>query len=87
MTQRLCTVTAFGLLAAAFAGGRAPADNPRPRPAQQPPVVVQVRRDGFHWGDAAIGAAATLGVTLAAGGVLVVARSGAPRPERNHHHA
>lgn len=33
------------------------------------PVVVEVRGNSFHWGDAAVGAAATLGLVLAGLGV------------------
>lgn len=39
------------------------------------PVVVEVRRGGFHWGDAAIGAAAGCGLALAAGGLVLLTRS------------
>jgi hypothetical protein len=37
---------------------------------QTGPVVIQTARGGFAWGDAAIGAAAVLGVLLVAAGVL-----------------
>jgi hypothetical protein len=37
------------------------------------PVVVEVRRDGFHWKDAGVGAVAACAlVTIAVGLVLVV---------------
>jgi hypothetical protein len=40
------------------------------------PLVVEVRDRGFDWADAAIGAAATLGVvTAGAGAALVIRRS------------
>jgi hypothetical protein len=85
MTSRLSKSTGCGLLvAAALAGSAGAAKHPAP-PAQGPPVVVQVRGDGFHWGDAAVGAAATLGLTLAAGGFVVLLRNGSPRSERTHH--
>jgi hypothetical protein len=44
-----------------FAGPAATAGGTPTTPS--PPVVVRVS-DGFHWGDAAIGAAATLGFVL-----------------------
>lgn len=37
---------------------------------QTGPVVIQTTHGGFAWGDAAIGAAAALGVLLVAAGVL-----------------
>jgi hypothetical protein len=40
------------------------------RPTPPAPVVVQTRGGGFAWGDAAIGAAAALGLVLALSGVL-----------------
>jgi hypothetical protein len=44
------------------------------------PVVVRVTDGGFHWGDAAIGAAAGSGLTLLVGGTVRGARR---TPERN----
>jgi hypothetical protein len=83
MEQRLSTAAAYGfLIAATLASGAAATDR---APAQRAPVVVQVGGDGFHWGDAAIGAAVTLGATAASGGVLVLARSRPQPAERNHH--
>lgn len=38
------------------------------RPSRSP-VVVEVSDDGFDWGDAAIGAAAAIGVGLAGAGI------------------
>lgn len=75
----------FLLLTAASAGTGAASSGSPARPAQRSPVVVQVGDNGFHWGDAAIGAAATLGLGVAAAGVLVVAHSASPRSERNGH--
>ena len=43
------------------------------RPARSP-VIVEVSDDGFDWADAAIGAAAAIGVTLAGAGATLVAR-------------
>jgi hypothetical protein len=45
------------------------ADSPSKEPK---PVVVQPTRSGFDWGDAAIGAAAALGLVLAVTGALVL---------------
>jgi hypothetical protein len=56
---------------------------PAPGGAQEPPpkgdqprspVVVEVRRDGFHWADAGVGAAATLATIAIAAGVAAVRR-------------
>jgi hypothetical protein len=85
MTWRLTTSTGCALLVtAAFAGGAGAGGRPS-TPAQRPPVVVQVGDDGFHWGDAAVGAAAVLGLTFAAGGLVVLIRARSPRQEGNHH--
>jgi len=62
----------------AHAGAPAPRPNPEP-------IVVKVD-DGFHWGDAGIGAAAGVGAALIAAGGLVLVR-GADRlaaQESNH---
>jgi len=73
MTRRLSTGTACGLLlATTLASGAAATDR---APTERAPVVVQVGGSGFHWGDAAIGAAVALGVTAASGGVLVLLRT------------
>ena len=55
---------ALALLCAVFAA-------PVARAAQQPkprvgPIVVEVQDGGFHWGDAAIGAGAAIGVVCVA---------------------
>jgi hypothetical protein len=43
---------------------------PRSRTEQpRPPVVVKVSEGGFHWADAAIGAAAATGAALALAGM------------------
>jgi hypothetical protein len=38
------------------------------------PVVVEVRRDGFHWADAGVGAAAALATVAIVIGVAMVLR-------------
>ena len=44
------------------------------------PVLVEVRRDGFHWGDAGVGAAAALAVVVIAAGAALVVRERHDRP-------
>ena len=44
------------------------------------PVVVEVRRGGFHWSDAGVGAAAALAVVAIAAGVALVLRGRHDRP-------
>jgi hypothetical protein len=73
MPRRLLTLGACALVVAIMAAPSSRATAPRPTP--RPPVVVEVRRDGFHWGDAAIGVAAALGVGLAASGVRALRRA------------
>ena len=51
----------------------APAADAQERPSRSP-VVVEVSDDGFDWADAAIGAAAAIGVGLAGAGVVLAAR-------------
>jgi hypothetical protein len=74
----LALVVACGAVVPAAASARPlPADPPWP--ANQPSVqVVEVSgHHGFEWGDAGIGAAAGLGLSmLAAGGVVVSQRRG-----------
>jgi hypothetical protein len=60
-------VALAGLSPVADAG--APAPHPKPEP-----IVVKID-DGFHWGDAGIGAAAGVGAALLAAGGLVLLRS------------
>jgi hypothetical protein len=57
----------------------APGVSAAPRPestsaAPRSPVLVEVRRDGFHWGDAGVGAAAALAIVAIAAGVALVYR-------------
>ena len=64
------TCVAATLAAAAPAAG----DSKR-QPTTSKPVPVIVRpSDGFHWGDAAIGAAAGVGAAIAAMGGITLAR-------------
>jgi hypothetical protein len=67
----------ISLIATAVAapGVRAQSDNARTRS----PVVVEVRRDGFRWGDAGVGAAAALALVAIAAGVAVVIRGRSAR--------
>ena len=60
----LCLAGSFATGALAVGGSTTP---------QARPVVVQTS-DGFDWGDAGIGAAAGLGVGLAATGALTLVR-------------
>jgi hypothetical protein len=67
----LRTCLALSLMAAAIAAPGV-GDAQSPEPAGRKAVVVEVR-DGFHWADAGVGAAAALAtVAIAAGGVAVV---------------
>ena len=70
------------LIAAAFAaagvGGAQGAQTEGARPRS--PVVVELRRDGFHWADAGVGAAAALASVAIAVGVALVLRDRRDRP-------
>jgi hypothetical protein len=57
----MCVATALALFLAAPAFGR----SGQPRQS----VVVKVSDGGFHWGDAAIGAAAASGAAVALAGI------------------
>lgn len=57
-------------LAAAAPGPAVPKQQPAP---PRTPVVVRTS-DGFHWSDAAVGAAAGVGAAIAAMGVITLAR-------------
>jgi len=65
----LSTVLAVAFPGAAIAEGSGPGGRTSPAP-----VVVRVSDGGFHWGDAAIGAAAAGGVALALTGASMVRR-------------
>src|SRR2546423_7656088 len=76
-THRISTALAVALATGAVAPAGASAMLPAPDPP--PPhhrTIVLVRADsGFDWGDAGIGAAGALGLSmLAAGGIIVVTR-------------
>jgi hypothetical protein len=42
--------------------------------AQGAPIVVEVHDHGFHWGDAAVGAAGAFGLTLLSVAVVIAFR-------------
>jgi hypothetical protein len=65
-----CVIAAAVALAALSPVAHARAPAPRSNPE---PIVVKVD-DGFHWGDAGIGAAAGVGAALVAAGGLVLVR-------------
>jgi predicted outer membrane protein len=44
------------------------------KPALQPSVVVKVSDGGFHWGDAAVGAAAAIAMALLVLGLVLTFR-------------
>ncbi|MDQ2911068.1 MAG: hypothetical protein M3R39_08655 [Actinomycetota bacterium] len=73
-TTRLALATAWlaaTLASGAFAGSTPKTENPVPKAV---PIVVHTA-NGFDWGDAAIGAAAGLGVALAAAGGITLVRN------------
>ena len=52
-----------------FAGGTGAADG-----QERTPIVVRVEQGDFHWSDAAVGALAGVGISLAVTGCLVLVR-------------
>jgi hypothetical protein len=66
------------VIAAAGVTG-APSSQPESAKARSP-VLVEVRRDGFHWGDAGVGAAAAVAVVAMAAGAALVYRERRNRP-------
>jgi len=62
------------LIGAAIAAPGVSGAQPSPTTDRRSPVVVEVRRDGFHWADAGVGAAAALAVVAIAAGVALVLR-------------
>ncbi len=68
-TGRLRIVAVLALVALSpVARAGTPAPHPKPQP-----LVVKVNDDGFHWGDAGIGAAAGFGAALVLSGSLALA--------------
>jgi hypothetical protein len=72
MTRLLLRLAAYAAVAAALSCPVAAATRADSPPREPKPVVVQPTRSGFDWGDAAIGAAAALGLVLAVTGALVL---------------
>jgi hypothetical protein len=68
--SRLASRVALVVLFAAFVAPVAGAEQ-RPKP-QASPVVVEIHDHGFHWFDAAVGAAAAIGVVCVAGVALLL---------------
>ena len=64
---RSCITVALLIVLLAPAGFAATGDRP-------PSVVVKVEGGGFHWGDAAVGAAATLAAGLLVLGLVLIFR-------------
>jgi hypothetical protein len=62
----LTSVIAAAIAAPGVSGARSPEP-------ERSPVLVEVR-DGFHWGDAGVGAAAALASVAIAAGVVLVLR-------------
>jgi hypothetical protein len=79
--HRIRTAVAVALAAGAVAPAGASAMLPRPDPVPPPkPVPVHVS-SGFDWGDAGIGAAGALGLSIiAAGGIVFLGRRGPHGP-------
>jgi hypothetical protein len=50
------------------------ASGPSASHGQETPIVVRVEDGGFHWSDAAIGALAGVGISLAATGCVALVR-------------
>jgi hypothetical protein len=63
----LISVIAAAIAAPGVSGARSPE-------RERSPVLVEVRRDEFHWGDAGVGAAAALAIVAIAAGVALVLR-------------
>jgi hypothetical protein len=74
MRRSLLVVVAAVAIAMPAAGARG-AQGPKPqsgKPAS--PVVIEVRRDGFDWQDAGVGAAAMLALVAIGCGLTLVVR-------------
>ena len=88
MTRRLLRLTASTLVFTVMVAAAGDATGPRAaQPAQRPPVVIEVREGGFHWGDAAIGAAAVFGLMLLGSGAVLAFRRSATSSTREENHA
>lgn len=73
MARRLLTLIIPVAFAATLAGILATSATPASgSPTEPRPIVVPTSQGGFDWGDAAIGAAITLGLVLGVAGVLVL---------------
>jgi hypothetical protein len=73
----LVSLIAAAIAAPAVSSAQGPQpDGSKPRS----PVVVEVRRDGFHWEDAGVGAAATLATVAIAAGAALALRERRDRP-------
>jgi hypothetical protein len=68
MTTRLAVLLVAAAIVAPAARGA------EPEPESQPPIVVNVTKDGFHWLDAGIGAGAVLAVVLLVIGLTLSVR-------------
>jgi hypothetical protein len=73
----LISLIAVALAAPGVSGAQSPrSESAKPRST----VLVEVRRDGFDWGDAGVGAAAALAIVAIAAGVALVFRDRRDRP-------
>jgi hypothetical protein len=68
-----------------LAGAPAHAASDHTRTTAGRPVVVQVRQDRFHFGDAALGLAAGTGLGLATSGLVLLRRTQPRRHPSTHH--
>jgi hypothetical protein len=71
--------------ALALAGAPAHSASGPTRTTTGRPVALQVRRDGFHFGDAAIGLAAGTGLGLATSGLVLLRRTQPRRHPSTQH--
>lgn len=67
-------ILSLAVVLAVFVPGTSSAGSRSRSQSSRAPIVVRVSDGGFHWGDAAIGAAATAGVALALHGTSLVRR-------------
>src|SRR5437868_2001424 len=71
---RSVTATAIAPQASAPTSGESKNETPFTRPISTPPTIVVRGRDSFDWAAAAIGAAAGIGLSLAAAGAVAFTR-------------